>query len=114
VFALIVVGQREKALLRITVHDTPDQLGLKLEGKLAGVWVAELEDCWRAAAATLRGRALQVDLTGVEGVDAAGKYLLALMDRAGAHFIASGCLMSHLIREITGDWPVRSASKAGR
>jgi ABC-type transporter Mla MlaB component len=92
-------------MLRITVHDAPDQLGLKLEGKLAGVWVAELEDCWRAAALSLGDRPLCVDLTGVEGVDAAGMYLLALMYEFGARLNASGCA-SHLVQDIRGNWPL--------
>ena len=95
-------------MLRITVHEAPDHVGLKLEGRLAGAWVAELEDSWRAAAPVLGGRPVRVDLTAVEGVDAAGKYLLALMHEAGARFIAPGCVMSHLVKEITGNWPVRS------
>jgi hypothetical protein len=36
-------------MLRITVHDTPQQVTLKLEGSLTGSWVVELEDCWRVA-----------------------------------------------------------------
>jgi ABC-type transporter Mla MlaB component len=95
-------------MLKITVHDAPDRLRLELEGKLAGAWVAELESCWRALAAARGERELAVDLTGVHCVDAAGRYLLALMHNAGARFIASGCVMSALIREIAGEWPARS------
>src|SRR5262245_31361483 len=91
-------------MLRITVHDDSDQLRLELEGRLGGAWVSELEDCWRAASTDDKSR-LWVDLRGVDSVDAAGKYLLALMHAAGARFIASGCAMSALVREIAGDWP---------
>jgi len=97
-------------MLKITLHDTSDQLALKLEGRLAGVWVEELENCWRGAASNLRGRSLRVDLTAVDGVDAAGKYLLALMHNAGVRFTAPGCVMSHLLQQITGDWPVSHAN----
>ena len=31
-------------MLRITVHETPQQVTLKLEGSLIGSWVMELED----------------------------------------------------------------------
>lgn len=92
-------------MLKITVQDAADGLWLQLEGKLAGAWVAELEDCWRTAALALRGRQLSVDLTCVDSIDAAGKYLLALMHKAGAQFVVSGCLMSALVQEITANWP---------
>lgn len=95
-------------MLKITVHDAPDRLRLELEGRLAGAWVAEVESSWRALAATRGERELRVDLSGVYCVDAAGRYLLALMHNAGIRFTASGCAMSALIREIAGEWPVRS------
>ena len=101
-------------MLRITINDAPDRLGLKLEGKLGGAWVSELEESWRAATASLGNRPLSVDLTGVDCVDAAGKYLLALMHKAGARFVVSGCMMSALVQEITGAWPVGSAARGRR
>ena len=39
-------------MLRITVHDTPETLTFQLEGKLAGPWVRELEDCWQRTMAS--------------------------------------------------------------
>jgi anti-anti-sigma regulatory factor len=41
-----------------------------------------------------------VDLTGVDYVDTAGRYLLALMHQAGARFVASGCAILALVEEI--------------
>ena len=43
--------------------------------------------------ARLEGRRLHSDLTGAVFVDAAAKYLLAVMHKAGARFVDSGCLM---------------------
>ena len=87
-------------MLRITLNNGSDRHGLKLEGKLAGAWVPELEACWRKATLNDRSCTLWVDLTGVDYVDTAGKYLLALMHQAGARFVASGCAMSALVEEI--------------
>jgi hypothetical protein len=101
-------------MLRITRHDTMDGLTLQLEGRLAGIWVAELEDSWRTAVSGLGGRPLHVDLSGVVCVDAAGKYLLALMHKAGATFIAPGCMMAALVQDVTGNWPDASAAKPRR
>jgi ABC-type transporter Mla MlaB component len=42
---------------------------LKLEGSLAGAWVAELEEAWRASNSKLAGRVIRVDMTGVDRVD---------------------------------------------
>jgi ABC-type transporter Mla MlaB component len=93
-------------MLRITVQDEPEQVTLKLEGKLSGIWVAELEDSWRAVNSTLAGRSLRVDLTAVDRVDSAGNYLLALLRRSGAQLIASGTAMTELVRSIARDWPL--------
>jgi len=51
-------------------------------------------------------------LTAVEHADRAGKYLLALLRCSGAHLIASGTLMTELVRTIAGDWPVKEAFDA--
>lgn len=89
-------------MFRITAENSADRFLLKLEGRLSGAWVEELEICWRAAAKTQDGRLIWVDLSDVDAVDAAGRYLLALMHDAGVRFIAKNCLMSELVREITG------------
>lgn len=93
-------------MLKITVQHSPREVRLKLEGNLAGAWVTELEDCWRSAHSSLAGRPLCVDLVAVEQVDRAGRYLLALMRRNGAQLIASGAVMTELVRAISGDWPL--------
>jgi len=92
-------------MLRITVQPEPDRIRLKLEGDLAGIWVSELEDAWRAAHATRGDRPVDVDLTAVARVDRAGKYLLGLLHRSGAHLIASGTKMTELVRALEDDWP---------
>ena len=54
-------------------------------------------------------RRLYLDLTAVGHVDRAGKYLLALLRCSGTDLIASGTLMTELVRTIAGDWPVKEA-----
>jgi anti-anti-sigma regulatory factor len=87
-------------MLRITSHKNAETVRLKLEGMLKGAWVPELERCWRGANSD-RNKALIVDLTDVEFVDTAGRYLLALMHERGASFVAATPLMNELIAEIT-------------
>jgi hypothetical protein len=89
-------------MLRITVHDAPRTLTFRLEGKLAGPWVRELEECWRGALANQGEPNLRVDLTDVTFIDAAGQACLAAMHRQGAEFVAADCLMKAVVAEITG------------
>jgi anti-anti-sigma regulatory factor len=88
-------------MLRITVNDNPRTLTLRLEGRLAGAWVRELEECWRRALAGQSGPILAIDLTGVTSVDAAGRACLETMHRQGAEFVAADCLMKAVVAEIT-------------
>lgn len=88
-------------MLRITAHDNPRVLTLRLEGRLEGPWAAELEKCWKATVASLCKPRLRVDLSGVTFIDSAGKARLAAMHRKGAEFIASDCLTKAVVEEIT-------------
>ena len=87
-------------MLRITIHDNLESLTFQLEGRLAGAWVREVEECRRR---TLAGRrpAVRVDLTGVTFIDAAGKAYLVDMHRQGAEFVAADCLTKAVVAEIT-------------
>lgn len=75
---------------------------LKLEGRLVGIWVDELEACWADVQRTLNGRHLRVDLLGAHQIDDRGRALLARMHEVGADFLAAGCEMREVIREIAG------------
>ncbi len=66
-------------MLRITLHDSSTGFRLRLEGRLAGPWVREVELCWQTAQPVIRNRALIVDLRDVDFVDAAGEELLAVI-----------------------------------
>jgi hypothetical protein len=92
-------------MLRITVHDAPRALTLRLEGRLAGPWVRELEECWQATLAGQREPILRVDLTEVTSLDAAGQACLAALHRQGAEFVAADCLMRAVVAEITRENP---------
>jgi anti-anti-sigma regulatory factor len=88
-------------MLRITVHDNPEFVTFQLEGRLAGSWVREAEECRQR---TLAGRCrpvVRVDLTGVTFIDTAGKLYLAAMHRLGAEFVVADCLTKAIVAEIT-------------
>lgn len=89
-------------MLRVTVEDLGNALRLKVEGRLAGVWVRELEQSWRTLSARSPGVTRIVDLTHTDFVDLAGKYLLSLMYQSGVRLSANSPYMKTLVAEIAG------------
>ncbi len=88
-------------MLRITVHDNPESVTFQIEGRLAGAWVREVENCRQRMLAGLRRSAIRFDLAGVTFIDAAGKAYLEAMHRQGAEFVAADCLTKAIVAEIT-------------
>ena len=91
-------------MLRITIQGEGAPWRLHLAGRLEGAWVAETENTWRCALHA--GRALEIDMREVTGIDEAGRCLLRAMNREGARLVAKGVAMEALVEEITGI-PVR-------
>ena len=89
-------------MLRITVDDHARVLTFRLEGRLEGPWVGEVERCWRSLLDAVNKPTINVDLTGVTYIDAAGKAQLADMHEHGAKFIADDCMMKAVVEEIVG------------
>jgi ABC-type transporter Mla MlaB component len=88
-------------MFRITEQRTTARLVFKLEGRLSGPEVRELDKCWRAAVErSCRDDSIWIDLTDVLGVDAAGQEQLTRMHREGVRFLTRGCVMRELVREI--------------
>ncbi len=75
---------------------------LKLEGRLAGLWVKELEEAWQEARQARAGQAVAIDLSQVTFIDEEGKKLLERMHRAGSQLFARGCLTRAIVDKITG------------
>jgi anti-anti-sigma regulatory factor len=89
-------------MLRITVHDDPASVTFRLEGRLAGSWVQEIQDCWQITFAAIPKPSVRFDLTEVTFIDSAGKEFLAARYREGHELVAAGCLMKSVVAEITG------------
>ena len=92
-------------MLRITVHDDPKSLTFQLEGRLAGAWVREVEECRQRTLTGGLRTSVRFDLTGVTFIDAAGKAFLAAMHHLGAEFVAADCLTNAVVAEITRSDP---------
>ena len=88
-------------MLRITTCHAASGFVLKLEGWLTGAFVHELETSWRTATDGSSSRRICVDLREVYYVDDRGRELLTQMYRAGVNFVAKGCEMPELVREIS-------------
>lgn len=87
-------------MLRITTAEDSHATTFRLEGKLAGPWVRELEECWRSGACGLH-RGLRIDLREVTFIDTAGKELLAKLHQDGAELVAADCMTKAIIETIT-------------
>lgn len=87
-------------MLRITTDITERAAILILEGRLAGVWVSELQRSWDAVRTIRPGQSICIDMRGLMFVDPAGKHLLADMYECGADLVASGCLMKGVVEDI--------------
>src|SRR5271163_2375349 len=98
------------SLLRITTEQKRGKLVLSVEGRLAGQWVAALEQCWRDLRASSPGGKFSINLCGVSFIDAAGKVLLKEIYSQGGHLLAEGCLNQAIVSEIAGE---RGADKSG-
>ena len=87
-------------MLRITTESKRSKTVLSVEGRLAGPWVAALEQCWRELYAAAPRQKFSVNLCGVSFIDNAGKALLKEMHRCGGELIAEGCLNQAIVKEI--------------
>ena len=87
-------------MLRITIEQSPGKVSLTIEAKLAGPWVAALEQSWGDLRKNSAGENLSVNLCGVSFIDAAGKALLKAIYKEGGRLVAEGCLNQAIVREI--------------
>jgi anti-anti-sigma regulatory factor len=91
-------------MLMITVETEAAGVVLRLDGRLAGPAVSELERNWHAAAVRLPHRRVLVDLKGVISVDGRGREFLAHVHRRGDTLVA-GTTTRALVDEITSERP---------
>lgn len=87
-------------MLRITLDKNPRATSLRVEGRLTGPWVNELEQAWRAATSDPADGRVCIDLTDVTFIGDDGKQLLETMYAEGAKLKACGCANRRLIDEI--------------
>jgi anti-anti-sigma regulatory factor len=96
----ISYGRGRESMLKITTLTNPESTTFRLEGRLAGPWVQELERCWDSIVCKTTNHPLIVDLSAVTYVNSDGKDLLKKIHKQGAKLVASGCLTSCIVNEI--------------
>jgi hypothetical protein len=87
-------------MLRITSEQIGNGIRLKLEGRLGGPWVNELERAWRRAAASVAPADIAIDISEISFADAEGRELLERICRQGASLEGSGCMCADLAERI--------------
>lgn len=87
-------------MLRITTRVNNGDVGLFVEGRLAGPCVVELEKCWRRAVAGESPLPTSIDLTDVSFIDAQAKQLLSQMHEQGIKLVANGLMSKLVVEEI--------------
>ena len=87
-------------MLKVTVEERGNRIIFRVEGKLRGPWVIELERCWRSTSSRMNGKSFSVDLDEVTFIDDQGKALLTEMDSAGVELVANEWVARSAIEQI--------------
>jgi anti-anti-sigma regulatory factor len=75
---------------------------VKLEGRLTGPWVEELDRVWEETAPGLKERTLSLDLRQTTFADAGGiRVLRAIYSQTGARILANTPWTQYLAGEVT-------------
>ncbi len=100
-------------MFRATVEHHDSLVTLRIEGRLSGPCLAELENCWRQMTANNGKGRLVVDLHEVTFVSSQGKQLLEKLCRAGAQLTGDGLMTRALVEQITHSVGQANNQKSG-
>jgi anti-anti-sigma regulatory factor len=92
--------KEQNKMMKITCNRNEEMVMLKLEGRLVGKYVEELNACWLAASDSQDGLRICLDLSEVTFVDGDGKNALALIHNAGIEILATNVLTKFIVEEI--------------
>ena len=100
-------------MLRVTREEGKQPPTLKVEGKLCGPWVPELEREWSSADSEAEGRGVVADLSNLTFLDSAGWELLERMVEHGAELRAHELLPRFVISEIKSHLGMKGHEEVG-
>ena len=88
-------------MLRITVEENSKAMVIKLEGRIAGPWAAELDRLWKETAPAVAQRNLSLDLRETTFADAGGiRVLRAIYSQTGAEILTGTPWTEYLAEEV--------------
>lgn len=87
-------------MLKITLAPESEPRTLKLEGRLSGPWVKELERSWSRVS---ERAPVAVDLSDVTFISSEGKKLLSSMLRQGADLRSNSLLTRFILDQVKDD-----------
>jgi anti-anti-sigma regulatory factor len=90
-------------MLRITLVPESKPPTLKLEGKLTGPWVSELEHSWSEVSQHEQERLVAVDLTDVTFISPEGKQLLKSMLQRGTDLQSRSLMTQFILSQIKNE-----------
>ena len=85
--------------LRISIKERPQDAQIKLEGRVAGPWTAELSRFWLESAPRLTGKGLVLDLSDVTYADAGATQLLREIYRQTHAELIAGTVWTRSLAE---------------
>ena len=92
--------QKEITTVKISIHERPGVVRLKLEGRVAGPGTGEFIQTWRVLAPSLDSRKLLVDLCGVLHMDYEARQLLTeIHKKTGAQLLADTPMTKYFAAE---------------
>ena len=87
-------------MLRVTVQESPREVTIKLEGKVAGSWVGEFDRAWRSLESSWGSKKFSLDLRGVSFVDREGRRLMRkIYEKTGAAFLTNSPLTTYFAED---------------
>jgi anti-anti-sigma factor len=86
-------------MLRISIEENVEVLEIKLEGRIAGPWAAELDRVWVETAPRLATRKLVLDLSSVTYADPAGAQVLGQIYKQTHADLLAGTLWTQSLAE---------------
>ena len=87
-------------MLRISFDNAAESVTVKLEGKVAGPWVDELEQTWYEFTRNKPAQSVVVDLSGVDFIDREGRKLVGWMFRQGAELQNGRLITQYIVDQI--------------
>jgi anti-anti-sigma regulatory factor len=94
-------------VLKVTTPGSGEPARLRVQGRLCGLWVDEVEKTWLRLASGPGRPGVVADLSEVTSIDSQGRALLERMLRQGAELEARELLPRFIIDEIKSRLAVR-------